>query len=168
MSIERRGNIERIVKELPGILDNIANEVAIYFEKEVLDTIDSQDGGRWPPLHPFTIERKGSSQPLKDKGELYNSITHKIEHKGSVRIIKVGLFGEIAKIGAVHEFGAEIEVTPKMRAFLHSQGLHLRQSTIKIIIPERSFLRSTLSKKERTIKDMLRGRLKQELQKYGI
>ncbi len=168
MFIEKRGNIKRIIRDLPNILDNIANEVAIYFEKEVLDTIDSQDGGRWPPLHPFTIERKGSSKPLKDKGELYKSITHKVDRRGSVRIIKVGLFGEIAKIGAVHEFGAEIEVTPKMRAFLHSQGLHLRQSTTKIIIPERSFLRSTLSKKERAIKDMVRGRLKQELQKYGI
>lgn len=31
-----------------------------------------------PPNHPFTIERKGSSNPLIDTGRLRQSITHKV------------------------------------------------------------------------------------------
>lgn len=48
-----------------------------------------------------------------------------------------------ATIAAVHEFGATITVTPKMRGFLGAAGLHLKKSTTQITIPERSFLRST-------------------------
>lgn len=70
--------------------------------------------------------------------------------------IKVGIIGEKAReihpdsdltnaeLGAVHEFGATINVTKKMRNYLHSQGLHLKKDTITIIIPTRSFLRMPL------------------------
>lgn len=49
-----------------------------------------------------------------------------------------------ATIAAVHEFGATIKVTPKMRGFLGAAGLYLKKSTTQITIPERSFLRSTM------------------------
>lgn len=53
----------------------------------------------------------------------------------------------------VHEFGVDIPVTPKMRAFLHSQGLHLSQNTMVIKIPERSVLRNTFdSENDRILK----------------
>ena len=38
-----------------------------------------QDGRVSPPLDPVTIERKGSSTPLIDTGQLVSSITHKVE-----------------------------------------------------------------------------------------
>lgn len=38
--------------------------------------------------------------------------------------------------------GCRIQVTDKMRAYLHKQGLHLKDSTKYITIPERSFLRN--------------------------
>ncbi|WPZ17794.1 hypothetical protein UM396_14510 [Geobacillus subterraneus] len=60
--------------------------------------------------------------------------------------IKVGLFGsdssELVMIGAVHEYGAEIPVTPKMRAWFAANGYPLRKETTVIKIPERSWLRS--------------------------
>ena len=49
-----------------------------------------------------------------------------------------------ADLGAVHEFGATIPVTDKMRAFLNYNGIHLRKNTTSIIIPTRSFLRMPL------------------------
>ena len=45
-------------------------------------------------------------------------------------------------IATIHEFGIDIEVTDKMRNYLHAIGLHLKKETKGIKIPERSFLRS--------------------------
>ena len=57
--------------------------------------------------------------------------------------IEVGVLqGEHAWLASIHEWGCKIPVTPKMRAFLHGQGLHLNASTTEIEIPERSFLRT--------------------------
>lgn len=56
--------------------------------------------------------------------------------------VQVGVFGEQAWLAGIHEYGCNIPVTDKMRAYLASQGLHLKQTTTEIHIPERSFLRS--------------------------
>ena len=59
------------------------------------------------------------------------------------RKIMVGVLEGAAQwLAAIHEYGCDITVTPKMRAFLHYQGLHLSPNTTEIHIPERSFLRS--------------------------
>ena len=74
--------------------------------------------------------------------------------------IKVGIIGKEAtqkhpdsdltnaELGAVHEFGATITVTDKMRNYLHSQGLHLKKDTMTVVIPTRSFLRMPLMSAE--------------------
>ena len=58
--------------------------------------------------------------------------------------IQVGAIGsgEHAWLAGIHEYGCKIEVTPKMRAWLHYNGLHLKASTEFITIPERAFLRN--------------------------
>lgn len=57
--------------------------------------------------------------------------------------VEVGVLqGEHAWLASIHEYGCDITVTPRMRAFLHRQGLHLKDSTTRIRIPERSFLRT--------------------------
>ncbi|KOP82004.1 hypothetical protein AMS60_05605 [Bacillus sp. FJAT-21945] len=60
--------------------------------------------------------------------------------------IKVGFTGpvdsELIMIAGVHEFGTEITVTPKMRAWFAANGFPLKKETTKIVISERSFLRS--------------------------
>lgn len=50
--------------------------------------------------------------------------------------------GELAWLASIHEYGCIIPVTPKMRVWLHANGLHLKKSTTQIVIPERSFLRA--------------------------
>ena len=61
--------------------------------------------------------------------------------------IHVGIQGdensEVIMIANVHEYGCTIKVTPKMRVFLHSIGLHLKATTEHINIPERSFIRAS-------------------------
>ena len=57
--------------------------------------------------------------------------------------VQVGVLnGNNAWLAGIHEYGCNITVTPKMRAYLHRMGLHLKDSTTVIRIPERSFLRN--------------------------
>lgn len=78
--------------------------------------------------------------------------------------IRVGVIGSKAyekqphsdltmgQLAAIHEYGATINVTPKMRNYLHKIGIHLKPTTYSIVIPARSFLRATLlSEKGRDI-----------------
>lgn len=59
------------------------------------------------------------------------------------RKVNVGcLKGSHAWLAAIHEYGCRIKVTPKMRAYLHYMGLHLKPTTTEIVIPERSFIRA--------------------------
>lgn len=60
----------------------------------------------------------------------------------SNKTVEVGANWANSWLAGIHEYGCEIKVTPKMRAFLHHQGLHLKDSTTVIKIPERSFLRT--------------------------
>jgi len=61
--------------------------------------------------------------------------------------IQIGIFGQddskILMIARVNEFGVDIDVTDKMRKYLHAMGLHLKSDTDKITIPERSFIRGS-------------------------
>lgn len=61
--------------------------------------------------------------------------------------VKIGAMkGEHAWLAGIHEYGCNIPVTPKMRAFLHHEGLHLKANTTVIKIPERAFLRNGYDK----------------------
>ena len=85
--------------------------------------------------------------------------------------IKIGIIGKKAKeihkgttltnaeLGAVHEFGATITVTEKMRAYLHSIGIHLKPDTLSIVIPARAFLRKPIFDGEKEIKNVITDRL---------
>lgn len=59
------------------------------------------------------------------------------------RTIEAGILegGKQAMIAHVHEYGVSITVTPRMRAFLHYNDIHLREGTTQINIPERSYIR---------------------------
>lgn len=70
--------------------------------------------------------------------------------------IRVGILGKKAyqkhphtkltysELGAIHEYGATIQVTEKMRNYLRSIGIYLKSETTTIVIPTRSFLRMPL------------------------
>ena len=85
--------------------------------------------------------------------------------------VEVGVLkGEQKWLAGIHEYGCDIPVTEKMRAFLHSQGLHLKDSTTHIHIPERSFLRTgydknrdaVMKKAELILADVAAGRMSAE------
>ena len=110
--------------------------------------VNGNPGGKqFDPLHPVTVERKGSSKPLVNHSDLVGSITSEVADFQAVFIgVKKGTVvegKEMVNIAAVHEFGCTIEVTRKMRVYLHSIGIHLKKDTTHIVIPERSFLRAT-------------------------
>jgi phage gpG-like protein len=71
--------------------------------------------------------------------------------------IEVGIFGEddseMLMIARVNEFGVKIEVTKKMRNYLHAMGLHLSKNTRHIEIPERSFLRNGFDENKQKIEN---------------
>ena len=58
-------------------------------------------------------------------------------------------------LAAIHEYGCNIPVTPKMRAFLHYKGVHLNKNTTVIKIPERSFLRTGHDKSINDVMDQI-------------
>ena len=103
--------------------------------------------GKFTPLHPVTIARKHSSKPLVDHGDLVGSITYQVMDDDNSVFIGVKR-GKEANIAAVHEFGCTIGVTPKMRAYLHHIGIHLKSSTHYIYIPARPYLRPVLQSQE--------------------
>lgn len=66
--------------------------------------------------------------------------------------VEVGVLkGEHAWLASIHEYGCNIPVTPKMRAFLRGKGLYLKKSTTIIRIPERSFLRTGYDKNREAV-----------------
>lgn len=89
--------------------------------------------------------------------------------------IKVGLFGEddseLVMIGAVHEYGTEIKVTPRMRAWFAANGYPLKKETTVIKIPERSWLRTGFDenvdkiaeKIEKLLPDVIEGNINPKL-----
>ncbi len=85
----------------------------------------------------MTVKVEGSFLPIADD----------IEGLAD-KVIRVGIVapedsGEAVKAN-VNEYGARIKVTKKMRGFPSAaMGVHLKKDTKEIVIPERSFLRST-------------------------
>jgi len=73
------------------------------------------------------------------------------------RKIRVGIMGgDMAMIGRVHEFGARIPVTDKMRKWFAAQGYPLKATTTHITIPERSFIRAGFDESEKEFLDEAR------------
>src|SRR6056297_1288517 len=94
---------------------------------------------------------------IKDERDNLDGLYDKIQKLEKMEI-RIGIFAEdssfLLMIARVHEFGTKIEVTPKMRAYLHAKGLHLRADTQYINIPERSFVRSTADEDKSLISDI--------------
>lgn len=84
--------------------------------------------------------------------------------------VNVGVKGESAWLAGIHEYGCKIKITKKMRAWLHRNGLHVKDSTTQIVIPERSFLRSgydevkdkAIDRAERALPLVIEGALPEE------
>ena len=140
------GKLETVLNpsKLADGIRQAASRVGNYGASEVKKGIVSgaPNGQTFTPDSALTIERKGSSKPLINHGDLVGSVTYQVIDSKNIFVgVKKG---KEANIAAVHEFGCTIGVTPKMRAYLHHQGVHLRASTQYIVIPPRPFLRPVL------------------------
>lgn len=71
--------------------------------------------------------------------------------------VSVGVLGggENAWLASIHEYGCVIQVTDKMRAYLHKTGLHLKKTTTQIVIPERAFLRNGFDEGKQEVLDAI-------------
>lgn len=99
---------------------------------------------------------KDSDISIEGADKVYKNLKSIMKHLGQEYSIKIGIIGEKAtqthegsglnnaSLGAIHEFGATIKVTDKMRNYLNYLGVHLKKDTTEIIIPQRSFLAGTL------------------------
>jgi hypothetical protein len=136
--------------------------VAELFREELVERIQNQNVMRMggaahgrprrfdTPLHPFTLyEKREKGQDLRTmiaSGEYLNSIQVLETRVGKGRYTyTVGIPADaqhssgiaMRRLQRIQEYGAVIPVTPKMRAYLHYRGLHLRKDTNQIVIPAR-------------------------------
>jgi len=107
---------------------------AIMTRDEIKRKIRDTDP-EWPPLKDSTIQRKGSSKPLINYGDLMNSIKDKVisSYRFFVGVVKgsKGKDGQdLVNVALVHEYGSP-----------------------KAGIPARSFIISTLRSIKRKIND---------------
>jgi len=116
---------------------SVGEELASDIRERILD------GKDMVPLHGFTIEQKGSSKPLIDNGDLLGSVgVRSIEDLAVI----VGVHRKAedgTDLAALHEReeGTRVPVTPKMRAYLHARGFHLKPETTELFIPGRPYMK---------------------------
>jgi hypothetical protein len=73
------GAAENIVGQmLAGEVDSMIVAAGQRWSDYVRSTIASGGGGRWAPLAPSTIAKKGHDIPLIDKDRLYKAITYEV------------------------------------------------------------------------------------------
>lgn len=100
------------------------------------------------PLNEFTLKRKlkeGQDERILIATGFYVNHIGVVEiKKGKGYTYRVGFTATMHPgglpmnvLGRVLEYGSRIRVTPKMRAYLHWRGLHLKATTKFIIIPSR-------------------------------
>jgi len=101
------------------------------------------DGKGMKPDHPFTVKLKRSSKPLIDNSDLLQSVSHHFIDRHTVAVGVNRRTPKGVNIAALHERekGVRIKVTPRMRAWLHGHGLHLKPSTKELFIPGRPFMK---------------------------
>ena len=82
-------------------------------------------------------------------------------------LVKAGImegsrnYAEVIEYAPSQEFGAQIEVTPKMRKFLaYNFDIHLRPDKTHIIIPPRPFMRTTFEEHWQEWVELLAGYLR--------
>ena len=148
---------------------NLVRKAALLVVAELKKYI--RDSSNFDPLHPVTIERKGSNKPLINHGDLINSITHKLMgdegfFAGLLKGKKSAEGAEMVNIGWIMEHGVTINVTDRMRAYLHATGgPHLKKSTTVITIPARPFIEPVWKDVQPKIKELFAKGLQDQLQK---
>lgn len=61
--------------------EEFAKLVGLVAEETIQEAFSTNGFGQWKPNAPMTIEKKGSSSPLIDTGQLRRAITSRVEKK---------------------------------------------------------------------------------------
>ena len=177
--IKGKANIKKFFSVLGNSLMEVARKelkgVAEAAREELVERIEGQKvpgmGGRRfglprkfsNPLHPFTLKEKKKKghdpRTLIASGFYVNSIKVVEQKKGKGWTYFLGFEPNLKhpgglpleKLARILEYGARIRVTPKMRAYLHWRGLHLKAETKFIIIPSRPHWMPTFMRVRREV-----------------
>lgn len=106
-------SLERMEERMDGEMRRLLLREANVLRGDMVRGIRAQapGGDRFVPLSPITIERKGSSKALIDRGDLIRSINVTEFQGGQVVFVGVNRTEEnadgepLADIFAIHEFG---------------------------------------------------------------
>lgn len=139
-------------REVRGVMEAGVEEVKARVQGQNVERMGGTKFGQPrrfdTPLHPFTVkekDRKGlDDRTMIGSGAYLDSIVIIEEKKGRGWTYRIGFDPAVHPNGVpmevisrAQEYGSRIAVTPKMRAYLHYRGLHLKADTRFIIIPPR-------------------------------
>jgi len=152
-------NIPALRNNVDSILQATAEVVGEYLEGKILDMINSQGNGQWPPLAMSTIRKKGSSQAWVDTGGLRAQIAHRILHDGLGKSIQVGIFeSEYGFIATCLEFGTNDTGAVTAGGMMHQWK--------KQHIPERPLFRLTFDLEAENVEQLIARELDRQIDKY--
>uniref|UniRef100_A0A6M3LWI1 Putative virion morphogenesis family protein n=1 Tax=viral metagenome TaxID=1070528 RepID=A0A6M3LWI1_9ZZZZ len=141
MTTEIKNNIPLLIANLTKRGPEGVKKAALLLEGKIVERIESNIP---PPLARSTIEKKGSSLALVDKGELLGEVTHKFPDENSAQ---VGIWGEKAKIGIIHEWGAPRAGIPErsfMRATVNNSKNREEANAIMVVALRKAFEESNV------------------------
>jgi len=152
-------NIPALIHNVDSILQATAEVVGEYLEGKILDMINSQGNGQWPPLAKSTKRKKGSSQAWVDTGELRAQIVHRILTDGLGKSIQVGIFeSELGFIAACLEYGTNDSGAVTAGGMMHQWK--------KQHIPERPLFRLTFDLEAENVEQLIARELDRQIDKY--
>jgi len=145
----RIGELKKMAEPL---MMSSAKKHAVGVVREFRNGIENNDFG-FEPLHPGTVRHKESKGYANPEAPLHGAGKSQDPKSYSrmlrIRKLKAGwkVYPSWAKhhesdlqlrhLLMIQEYGVTIDVTPRMRNFLHSIGIHLKTSTTSIRIPPR-------------------------------
>ena len=147
----KRKRIQRLPKFMTKIADTTSKKDAIGLIRVFREGI-KKNSFRLKTLHPQTVENKNEKGLSRPRTPLYalgdeeeNSYINMLRIRRLKRGYRVAPSRakhhesqlKLKDLFVVHEFGTVINVTPKMRAYLHYIGIHLKAGTNVIRIPPR-------------------------------
>lgn len=116
----------------------VVKKAGVNLRNEIVKKIHSNIP---PPNAPSTVKAKGSSKTLIDTGEMWRSVDMQVIQEDESTIdVAAGIFEEeIVQRAIANEYGSVRTVTTKNKD--NSDEMH--QGFSVIVIPERSFMRSS-------------------------
>jgi len=132
-------NLKNIFRVKKNMTKMDLSHIGIEGVADVRKNFTTQGGNiglTWEPL------KVRAGDALRNVGIMMNSTSW--VQKGGVIYVLVRRVrrwkGKVINIAQIQNDGCVINVTAKMRNFLHTIGIHLKKSTTKIVIPPRKFM----------------------------